>query len=97
MTDPKLSFVHALIFDLDSTLIDSKQDLIRSVSAMLRELGRGELEAISGYIGHGAPQLVARARFDGRGTATGAAIFSGLLRAVQNGHDVRVSRPSRDA
>jgi len=26
MTDAKLTFVHALIFDLDGTLIDSKQD-----------------------------------------------------------------------
>jgi phosphoglycolate phosphatase len=63
MADLKLSFVRALIFDLDGTLIDSKRDLIRSVNAMLRELRREELaeETISGYIGHGAPQLVARA------------------------------------
>src|SRR6266478_2908271 len=63
MTDQKLSSVRALIFDLDGTLIDSKQDLIHSVNAMLRELGRQELaaETISGYIGHGAPRLVARA------------------------------------
>jgi phosphoglycolate phosphatase len=63
MTDQKLSSVRALIFDLDGTLIDSKQDLIHSVKAMLRELGRQELaeETISGYIGHGAPRLVARA------------------------------------
>jgi phosphoglycolate phosphatase len=67
MADPKLSSVRALIFDLDGTLIDSKQDLIHSVNAMLRELGRGELaeETISGYIGHGAPKLVARALGDG--------------------------------
>jgi phosphoglycolate phosphatase len=67
MTDPRLSSVHALIFDLDGTLIDSKQDLIHSVNAMLLELGRGALaeETISGYIGHGAPQLVARALGDG--------------------------------
>jgi phosphoglycolate phosphatase len=66
MGDPKLSSVRALIFDLDGTLIDSKQDLIHSVNAMLRELGRGELaeETISGYIGHGAPKLVARALGD---------------------------------
>jgi len=66
MADPKLSSVHALIFDLDGTLIDSKQDLIHSVNAMLRELGHGELaeETISGFIGHGAPQLVARALGD---------------------------------
>jgi phosphoglycolate phosphatase len=67
MTDLNLGSVRALIFDLDGTLIDSKQDLIRSVNAMLRELGRSELaeETISGYIGHGAPQLVARALGDG--------------------------------
>jgi phosphoglycolate phosphatase len=67
MADAKLSSVRALIFDLDGTLIDSKQDLIHSVNAMLRELGRRELaeETISGYIGHGAPQLVARALGDG--------------------------------
>ncbi len=67
MTDQKLSSVRALIFDLDGTLIDSKQDLIHSVNAMLRELGRQELaeETISGYIGHGAPRLVARALGNG--------------------------------
>ena len=55
--------VRALIFDLDGTLIDSKRDLIHSVNAMLREMGRSPLdeETISGYIGHGAPLLVARA------------------------------------
>lgn len=63
MADLGLSSVRGLIFDLDGTLIDSKRDLIRSVNAMLRELGRRELaeETISGYIGHGAPRLVARA------------------------------------
>jgi phosphoglycolate phosphatase len=63
MSGPKLSPVRALIFDLDGTLIDSKRDLILSVNAMLEEMGRKELaeETISGYIGHGAPQLVARA------------------------------------
>jgi phosphoglycolate phosphatase len=63
MADPKSSFVRGLIFDLDGTLIDSKLDLIHSVNAMLREMNRPQLAAdtISGYIGHGAPQLVARA------------------------------------
>src|SRR5271170_1517390 len=67
MADPKLSSVRALIFDMDGTLIDSKRDLIHSVNAMLRELRRGTLpeETISGYIGHGAPQLVARALGEG--------------------------------
>jgi phosphoglycolate phosphatase len=63
MPQPGFSHVRALIFDLDGTLIDSKLDLILSVNAMLRQLGRGELpeETISGYIGRGAPQLVAQA------------------------------------
>ena len=66
MEDAKLGSVRALIFDLDGTLIDSKLDLIHAVNAMLRELGCRELapETISGYIGHGAPQLVARALGD---------------------------------
>ena len=69
MLDAKFPPVRALIFDLDGTLIDSKLDLIHSVNAMLREMKRPQLaaETISGYIGHGAPQLVARAL---GGTAT---------------------------
>ncbi len=63
MGTPKLFPARALIFDLDGTLIDSKRDLIHSVNAMLEELAREKLaeETISGYIGHGAPVLVARA------------------------------------
>jgi phosphoglycolate phosphatase len=55
--------VLAFVFDLDGTLIDSKMDLVRSVNAMLRKTGRGELptELIRSYIGHGAPQLIASA------------------------------------
>src|SRR6202011_4982744 len=41
--------IRGLIFDLDGTLIDSKVDLINSVNAMLREIGRG------------APYLIAQA------------------------------------
>jgi phosphoglycolate phosphatase len=63
MTALKLLPARALIFDLDGTLIDSKQDLIHSVNAMLHEMGRAkqDQETISGYIGHGAPLLVSRA------------------------------------
>src|SRR5215475_9603395 len=63
MTAPNWSSVRALIFDLDGTLIDSKQDLICSVNAMLAEMGREPLheDTVSSYIGHGAPRLVARA------------------------------------
>ena len=67
MAIAKLSSVRTLIFDLDGTLIDSKQDLIRSVNAMLVEMGREPLheDTVSSYIGHGAPRLVARALGNG--------------------------------
>jgi phosphoglycolate phosphatase len=63
MTTPNFSAVRALIFDLDGTLIDSQRDLILSVNAMLQEMGREQLheDTISGYIGHGAPQLIGQA------------------------------------
>jgi phosphoglycolate phosphatase len=63
MTAPSFSTVRALIFDLDGTLIDSQRDLILSVNAMLQEMGREQLheDTISGYIGHGAPQLIGQA------------------------------------
>jgi phosphoglycolate phosphatase len=66
MAAANFSSVRALIFDLDGTIIDSKRDLIHSVNAMLREMGREELheDTISGYIGHGAPQLIGRALGD---------------------------------
>jgi phosphoglycolate phosphatase len=55
--------VRAFIFDLDGTLIDSKMDLVNSVNAMLRAMGRSQLptETVAGYIGHGAPKLIASA------------------------------------
>jgi phosphoglycolate phosphatase len=63
MTSPIVRPVEAFIFDLDGTLIDSKLDLVDSVNAMLRQIGRVELPAdtVASYIGHGAPRLVASA------------------------------------
>src|SRR5512142_613245 len=55
-----------LIFDLDGTLVDSRQDLIQSVNAMLQYFHRPELpgDAIASYVGDGAPMLVRRALGD---------------------------------
>jgi phosphoglycolate phosphatase len=63
----RFSEVRALIFDLDGTLIDSKLDLALAVNAALAEMGRGPLphEQIFGYVGQGAPSLIARALGDG--------------------------------
>jgi phosphoglycolate phosphatase len=58
--------VRLLVFDLDGTLIDSRLDLIHSVNAMLRHMGRPELngDVIASYVGDGAPALVRRALGD---------------------------------
>lgn len=63
MPDASFSTVRAFLFDLDGTLIDSKLDLVNSVNFMLREMQREvlPLATVAGYIGHGAPRLVADA------------------------------------
>ncbi|MGD0824156.1 MAG: HAD-IA family hydrolase [Terriglobales bacterium] len=55
-----------LVFDLDGTLIDSRLDLIHSVNATMRHIGRPELDGnlIASYVGDGAPTLVRRALGD---------------------------------
>ncbi len=58
--------IKLLVFDLDGTLIDSRQDLVNSVNASLRFLGRQELpsDVIASLVGDGAPVLVRRALGD---------------------------------
>ena len=55
--------IKLVIFDLDGTLIDSRLDLVHSVNAALRHIGRAELpeDVIAGYVGDGAPILIQRA------------------------------------
>lgn len=55
-----------LVFDLDGTLVNSKQDLAKSINGMLQHYHRPELplEVIGSYIGDGAPMLVRRALGD---------------------------------
>jgi phosphoglycolate phosphatase len=63
MPEANFSLVRAFLFDLDGTLIDSKLDLVNSVNFMLHEMQREvlPLATVAGYIGHGAPRLVADA------------------------------------
>jgi phosphoglycolate phosphatase len=58
-----------IVFDLDGTLIDSRQDLCNSINAMLKHFGKPELPeaVIAGYIGDGASMLVRRALGDPEG------------------------------
>jgi phosphoglycolate phosphatase len=55
--------IQLVIFDLDGTLIDSRLDLVHSVNAALRHIGRAALpdEVIASYVGDGAPVLMQRA------------------------------------
>ncbi len=55
--------IKLVIFDLDGTLIDSRLDLVHSVNAALRHIGRAALpdEVIASYVGDGAPILIQRA------------------------------------
>jgi phosphoglycolate phosphatase len=54
--------VRLLVFDLDGTLVDSKQDLALSVNAMRTEMGLAPLalDLIASYVGHGVNLLVRR-------------------------------------
>ena len=55
--------IKLVIFDLDGTLIDSRLDLVHSVNAALRHIGRPKLpdDVIASYVGDGAPILIQRA------------------------------------
>ncbi len=55
--------VELLVFDLDGTLIDSREDLATAVNATLLRFGRVSLplDRIAGFIGDGASMLVDRA------------------------------------
>src|ERR1700693_3386505 len=55
--------IKLVIFDLDGTLIDSRLDLVHSVNAALRHIGRHALpdDVIASYVGDGAPILIQRA------------------------------------
>jgi phosphoglycolate phosphatase len=60
---PKNVQIRLLIFDLDGTLADTKQDLALSVNAMRASLGLPCLsdDVISSYVGRGVSVLVAKA------------------------------------
>ena len=74
---PDWKHVRLLVFDLDGTLVDSKQDLALSVNAMRTEMGLAplSLDMIASYVGDGVTLLVRRSL----GThATGENVEKGL-------------------
>lgn len=55
------------IFDLDGTLVDSRQDLCNAVNATRAHMGLPVLpdDTVASYVGNGAPVLIQRAMPDG--------------------------------
>ena len=65
--ETQLAGVRAVVFDLDGTLIDSKEDLVLAVNAARARLHLPPLaeEEISSYVGRGSQALIQRALGDG--------------------------------
>jgi phosphoglycolate phosphatase len=61
-TDQTKGSVRGVIYDLDGTLVDSRDDLADSVNAMLERLGlpQHDPKVIHGFIGEGAERLIRR-------------------------------------
>src|SRR5258705_11914051 len=61
-TDQTKGTVRGVIYDLDGTLVDSRDDLADSVNAMLGRLGlpQHDPKVIHGFIGEGAERLIRR-------------------------------------
>ena len=80
--------IRAALFDLDGTLIDSRQDIADAVNAGLRAVGLPErsLQEVTGFIGEGSRNLVEKAvgphpeLFDKAHAAWEHAYREGLLR-----------------
>lgn len=68
----------AAVFDLDGTLVHSAPDIARAVNAVLADEGVAplSLEAVTGFVGAGAPVLIARVV---RATALPPALEPALL------------------
>lgn len=67
ITPQVLKDVRLVIFDLDGTLIDSKQDLVLSVNVMRERMGLERLsdQVIASYVGQGVGTLIRRALTNG--------------------------------
>lgn len=60
MTRAPAHLAHALLLDLDGTLLDTAPDMSAALNQMLREAGREELaaETVRHHVGHGAAALI---------------------------------------
>jgi phosphoglycolate phosphatase len=78
--------IRLLVFDLDGTLVDSKQDLASSVNAMRGQMGLAplSLDLIATYVGNGVTMLVRRSL---GGQATTESMEKGSAFFLQYYHD----------
>jgi phosphoglycolate phosphatase len=79
----------ALIFDLDGTLVDSRADIASACNAALTAEGALPLpdDQILGFVGDGAPALVARALAASVGAARAAELRDRTLAAFQEHYE----------
>jgi len=90
---PTWNQIRLIVFDLDGTLVDSKQDLALSVNAMRQDMGLNllPLDLIASYVGHGVTVLVRRALGElatGENIEKGLAFFLNYYRAHMLDHTV---------
>ena len=89
--------VDLLIFDLDGTLVDSRQDLASSVNHALGRLGLPPLsvETVAGFIGDGVQLLLTRALEAARGASDEPAVEAGVeaFREHYANHLLDATRP----
>jgi phosphoglycolate phosphatase len=76
---------HAVVFDLDGTLVDTAPDLWRATNHILASLGRRpiSIEDVRAFVGHGARALIARgldATGDGADRDTIEKLFAQFVR-----------------
>ena len=58
--DPRLSMKQLILYDLDGTLVDTREDLAQAINHALRQMGRAPMatDAIARFVGLGLNRLV---------------------------------------
>ena len=84
----------AVVFDLDGTLVDSREDIVRATQFTLRQHGARELpaEVIASFVGDGARLLLARA-FDVPETAPALDAHLATFLEYYTAHAADFTRP----
>jgi phosphoglycolate phosphatase len=87
---------HALVFDLDGTLVDTAPDLLGAMNAVLVQEGRRPVDAedLRHLVGHGARAMLDEA-FKRTGEAADAARLPGLIDAFMADYRAHVADASR--